>query len=280
MATKKKSEMIPKAKSQEKTVHFVAGLPRSGSTMLISLLAQNPKMHGAPVSGLCGIVNGIFMNWDKIEFHREVPNEKAKRAVLKAMIDAYHSDTDRPIVFDKERSWVMHIALLEEILGRKVKMIIPVRPVVEILASFESLRQKNPLTYTMADEHLGANSTLETRCDYFMNATGPIGSVYNWTKDAVTSGYLDRMLFVDYNKLTNDPEKQLKRIYEFLEEPMSKHDFSDIKQLVAGDDSVWRFPGIHDVRPVLERKSPDPIKMLGADLYMRYTRSEPWEQWI
>ena len=272
--------MDKKKKSQEKTLHFGAGLPRSGSTMLISLLSQNPRMHGAPVSGLCGIINGIFMNWDKIEFHREVPNEPAKRRVLKAMLDSYHADTDRPIVFDKDRSWVMHIALLEEILGRKVKMIIPVRPVVEILASFESLRQKNPLNYTMADEQLGANSTLETRSDYFMNATGPIGSVYNWTKDAVTSGYLDRMLFVEYNKLVSDPKKQLDRIYAFLEEPVFEHDLSNIRQLVQSDDSVWRFPGLHDVRPVLERTSPDPIKTLGADLYMRYTRSEPWEQWV
>jgi sulfotransferase len=264
---------------QEKTVHFVAGLPRSGSTVLISLLAQNPRIHGAPVSGLCGIVNGLFMNWDKIEFHREVPNEAAKRSVLKALFNAYYADIERPIVLDKERSWVVHIALLEEVLGRKVKMIIPVRPVVEILASFETLRQKNPLTYTAADEQLGASSTLETRCNYFMNATGPIGSVYNWTKDAVTSGYLDRMLFVDYNKLMTNPQKQLERIYEFLEEPLFNHDLSRIQQLVQSDDSVWRFPGLHDVRSVLARTSPDPIKTLGADLYMTYTRSEPWEQW-
>jgi sulfotransferase len=266
--------------AREKTIHFVVGLPRSGSTVLMSLLAQNPRIYSAPVSGLCGIVNGIFMNWDKIEFHREVPNEQAKRSVLKALLTAYHTQTKRPIVLDKERSWVMHIALLEEVLGRKVKMIIPVRPVVEVLASFEALRQRNPLTYTMADEQLGANSTLATRCDYFMNATGPIGSVYNWTKDAVTSGYLDRMLFVDYNKLMADPKKQLERVYAFLEEPFFKHDLSHINQVVTSDDSVWRFPGLHDVRPVLERQSPDPIKTLGADLYMAYSRSEPWEQWM
>lgn len=266
--------------TQEKTLHFVAGLPRSGSTALISLLAQNPKIYGAPVSGLCGIVSGIFMNWDKIEFHREVPNEGAKQRVLRAMLQAYHADTDRPVVFDKDRNWVTHIALLEEVLGRRIKMIIPVRPVVEILASFEFLRQKSPLTYTMADEQLGANSTLETRCDYFMNATGPVGSAYNWIKDAVTAGYLNRMLFVDYNKLTADPKKQLERAYAFLEEPVFAHDLSNIQQLVQSDDSVWRFPGLHDVRPVFERNSPDPIKTLGADLYMRYTRSEPWEQWV
>lgn len=278
MTKKKPSEKLNK-KEQEQTLHFVAGLPRSGSTMLISLLAQNPRIFGAPVSGLCGIVNGIHMNWDKIEFHRETPNDPAKRAVLKAVLDRYHAVTDRPVILDKDRAWVQHVALLEEILGRKVKMILPVRPVVEILTSFEALRKKNPLNYTMADEHLGPMSTIATRCDYFLNATGPIGSIYNYMKDAVTEGCLDRFLFVDYNKLMANPQKQIERIYEFLEEPFFEHDFSNIQKLVESDDSVWRFPGLHDVRPTLKRTSADPIQTLGADLYMQYTRSEPWEQW-
>ena len=35
-----------------KTVHFVSGLPRAGSTLLMNLLAQNPKVHATATSGL------------------------------------------------------------------------------------------------------------------------------------------------------------------------------------------------------------------------------------
>jgi sulfotransferase len=263
----------------QKTLHFVAGLPRSGSTMLISLLAQNPTIFGAPVSGLAGIINGVNSNWDKIEFHKEVPNEAAKINTLRAILDNYHAATDRPIVIDKERHWVRYITLIEKILERPVKIIVPVRPVAEILTSFEVLRQKNPLTYTMVDEALGEKSTLATRCEYFMNESGPVGSCYNYTRDAVISGFKDRLLFIDYNKCIQNPERDLKRIYEFLNLPTFKHDLSSIKQQVVSDDSVWRYPGLHTVRPSVNKISADPMVILGPELVARYTRVEPWESW-
>ena len=139
----------PKLESA-KTLHFVAGLPRAGSTMLVSLLAQNPTIFGAPVSGLCGIINGVSANWDKIEFHREVPNESAKISTLRAILEHYYDAIERSIIIDKERNWIRLIALLEKVLARPVKMIVPVRPIVEILASFEALRQKDPLNVAAA----------------------------------------------------------------------------------------------------------------------------------
>jgi len=40
------------SKNQPKTVHFVSGLPRSCSTLLCNLLAQNPRVHATPTSPL------------------------------------------------------------------------------------------------------------------------------------------------------------------------------------------------------------------------------------
>ncbi|MCC2630427.1 MAG: hypothetical protein K0S38_236 [Candidatus Paceibacter sp.] len=265
--------------NQKKTLHFVAGLPRAGSTMLISLLAQNPSIYGAPVSGLCGIINGVNANWDKIEFHREVPHEAAKISTLRAMLDNYHNETDRPIVLDKDRHWVRYIALLEKLLERPVKIIVPVRPVTEILSSFEVLRQKNPLSFTAVDEQLAERSTLASRCEYFMVDSGPVGSCYNYIRDAVISGFQDRLLFIDYNKFIMNPERDIKRIYDFLELPYFIHDLKNIPQLIQPDDSVWRYPGLHTVRSEVQRTSPEPIQVLGAELVGRYSRVEPWEQW-
>ena len=274
-----KHASIPVMNPNAQTLHFIAGLPRSGSTLLTSLLSQNPSIYGAPVSGLCGIVYGVNTNWDKIEFHKEVPNEEAKIRVLRAMLDRYHAGTDKPIVIDKERHWIKQIALLEKVLGRNVKMIIPVRPLVEILTSFEILRQKDPLNFTVVDEQLAERSTLSSRCEYFMADNGPIGTCYNFTKDAVISGFKDRMLFVDYNKLMMNPERDLKRIYEFLEIPYFEHDLSHIKQVVETDDSVWRYPGLHSVRQEFGRISAEPIQVLGPELVARYSKVEPWEEW-
>ena len=38
------------------TYYFMAGLPRSGSTLLSALLNQNPDIHSEPSSPLCGMM--------------------------------------------------------------------------------------------------------------------------------------------------------------------------------------------------------------------------------
>lgn len=261
------------------SLHFVAGLPRSGSTLLVSLLSQNPRIHGAPVSGLAGIFSGIYANWDKDLFHQEMENVPAKRAVLRATLDAYHAHHGRPIVIDKSRQWTSHIGLLEEVLGRRVKIIVPVRPVVEILTSFEMLRRKNPLELTNVDEALGPLSTMETRMAHLTDASGVVGVAYNSIKEAVMAGYLDRMLFVDYNKFMQSPERELHRVYDFIGEPYFPHTFSGILRPGESDPRVHKFPGLHEIRSRLERTSENPETVLGSELCAKYSRREPWEQW-
>ena len=259
----------------------MAGLPRCGSTLLISLLSQNPRLEGIPISGLCGIFTGVYANWEKDVFHVEVPNLIAKHAVLGAILESYFSDRNRPIVIDKNRQWIQNIGLLEEVLGRKVKIIVPVRPLVEILASFESIRQEHPLELTKADADLSIQaSNLSTRADYLASPGGVLGLAYNMTKDAVISGYLDRLLFVDYNKLTSNPDAQLKRIYEFLGEELFEHDLSHIKRPGESNWHVHQFPGLHDIRPAFEKIERDPKTILGEEVYQKYYKTtEPWDQW-
>lgn len=259
-----------------KTMHFVAGLPRTGATVLMSLLAQNPRMYSAPISGLCGIFSGVYANWEKNERHHEMPNEDAKRRVLLSLLESYH-DTDRPVLLDKERMWVAHCARLEALLGRPIKIIVQVRPLPEILASFEMLRRRDPLVLTAVDEALGGASTAITRANYFAGDGGVLGIAYNALRDAVSSGYLDRMLFVDYNKLVAAPKMQLKRIYEFLEEPYFEHDINNIAQVAHG--KLEGFPGLHDIRPELKRTSPSARDILGPEVYAQYDKPEPWAQW-
>lgn len=262
---------------KDQTLHFVAGLPRSGATALMTLLGQNPRIYTAPVSGLASIVSGVHVNWDKTEFHQEKPDLDVKKRTLRAILDNYH-ETDRPLVLDKDRHWMACIDLLEEVLERPVKLILPVRPVVEIVASFEAIRRRHPLEYMGPDEAIGATSTIATRAQYFASPGGPLGLAYNALKDAVTFGYLDRMLFVDYNKLMSAPKMQLKRIYDFLEEPYFEHDLGRIVQQYAYNWKPHKLKGLHDVRGEFT-KDPKPARQILGDVYGQYEQIDPWINW-
>jgi sulfotransferase len=261
-----------------KTLHFVAGLPRSGSTFIINLLKQNPKLDGAAVSSLCSILYQANINWDKLEANREYPNQEAKINTLKGILEGYHKGSNKDIIFDKDRMWVSKISLLEELLQREVKILCPVRNPAEILSSFERIYRNNPLTPTAPEQE--GRQTIASRALYYSGPEGVLGISHALIKDAIVSGYLDRLLFVDYNKFCNNPKAQMNRIYDFFELPSFKHNFQKIEQTEQYNDIATGHVNLHKIKPAVEKTTVNCVEYLGLDLYEQYNRETFWDAWI
>jgi len=263
-----------------KTLYYIAGLPRSGATMLAYLLRQNPQIHTEPVSSLSSIFSSIHASWDSFEMNKEHVNDSAKVGVLQGILEGYFKHVDRPIVFDKDRAWITKISLLEAVTGCRVKMLCPVRNPAEILSSFEKIRRENPLAFVLPDQSLRESSTIAARAYYYASPNGPMGLAHAGIKDAVTSGYLDRLLFIDYSRFCNSPKSQMKRIYEFFELPEFQHDFKKIEQVEQFNDLAAGLPNLHRIKPTLERTTLNCVDYLGLDLYQQYNREIFWDAWI
>jgi len=71
-------------------VHFISGLPRSGSTLLAALLRQNPRFHAAMTSPVGGLVDRMLeaISEDN-EFSTFISLEQ-KRAVILSIFSAYY----------------------------------------------------------------------------------------------------------------------------------------------------------------------------------------------
>lgn len=263
-----------------KTLYFITGLPRTGATFLCNLLRQNPDIHGEPLSSLCSIYSNILAFWDKPAANIETDNSKARDDVLKAVLNGYYASQTKDVVFDKDLMWIKHIASLEALWQKRVKMLVMVRNPAEILASFEKLRNKDPLKITITDSQLGETSTIATRAYYFSNPNGMLGMPFQAIKDAHTMGYLDRLLFVDYNKFCNSPKSQIKRIYEFFDLPLFTHNINKIEQLETYNDFATKLPGTHVIKPKVDRTTVNPVVHIGLDLYQQYNREIFWDAWI
>lgn len=262
-----------------KKFYFVAGLPRSGSTMIQYILRQNPQIHTEPVSSLCTCLCNIYGNWDNIEANKEYSNENAKKNVLKGMIQNYYESVDKPIIFDKDRTWISRINLLETILNEKVKILCPVRNPAEILCSFEKIRKNNPLKVLPAE--MGPDgATIAGRCLHYSGPTGVLGIAHAMIKDAITMGYLDRLLFIEYNRFCSSPKSQTKRIYEFFELPEFEHDFNHIEQKETFNDLSHHIPGLHKIKPKLDKTTVNCVEYLGLNLYEQYNREIFWDAWV
>ena len=263
-----------------KTLYFIAGLPRSGSTMICNILKQNPQIHAEAVSSLSSLIGSVHANWYSFETNKEYPNDRAKQGVIKGIIEGYYKHIDKPIVFDKDRQWVTHIALLESILDVKVKILCCVRNPAEILASFERLRKTNPQFFSLPDQSLRETSTIASRAYFYAGPQGAMGLAHAHIKDAVTMGYLDRMLFVDYGRYCNSPKGQTKRIYDFFEIPHFDHTFSKIEQEEQYNDLAVGLPNLHKIKPKLEKTTMNCVQYLGLDLYQQYNSQVFWDAWI
>ena len=263
-----------------KALHFIAGLPRSGSTLLANVLRQNPDIHGEAVSSLSSLVSTIHNNWQNIEQNQEYDNPQAHRGVLMGVIQGYYQHIDRPIIIDKDRGWTFLIPVMESLLERKVKIIVAVRNPAEILASFEKLRRQNPMFVTRADSQLGPGSNIASRAYFYSGPDGPLGLSHRGVQDAVTMGHLDRMLFVDYNRYCSNPKSQTKRIYDFLELPYFDHDFENLQQPEKFNDRAVGLPNLHRIKPSLQKTTVNPVEYLGLDLYEQYNQNVFWNAWI
>ena len=65
-----------------KTIHFICGMPRSGSTILGNILAQNPRFHVTPTSALIDLLAGMRSAFDKIPDFRAALDEDAKMGAI------------------------------------------------------------------------------------------------------------------------------------------------------------------------------------------------------
>ena len=262
-----------------KKIHFIAGLPRSGSTLLCNILNQNPKFHATATSGILDIILAIRNQWENVDTLRAAPNKAGKDAVVKGILGNYFSIIDKPVVFDKSRGWPAYIELAEFILERKVKVLVPVRPIVDVLSSFEKLYRKNAHNWQFPQEkaHFAEFQTVEGRAEIFMKADQPVGIAYNRIRDAMHRGFTNRMAFIEFDWLTSRTEEVMKAVYQFLEEPYyAGHDFNNVEQTTNENDDIHGIPGLHVIRNKIEPVKSDALEVLGQETFDKFSNAEFW----
>jgi len=246
-----------------RNIYFLAGLPRSGSTLLANILAQNPKVYVTPTSGIVDMLVQVRNTWDRNDAFQATDrklNERIKETVLRSMLEGYFAHTDRRVCIDKNRYWMEYLEMAATLLGNRdrVKVIVTVRDLRDTIASFELLYRKTSALGQIQQEAALALKfkTALGRVETFIDDAQPVGRAYNAIRDAVTRGWKDRMHFVDYEELTRQPKATLEGIYRFLGEDGHSHNFDHVEQVTVEDDYVYGFKDLHQIRPQVKPQAP------------------------
>jgi len=233
-------------------------MPRSGSTLLQNLLAQCPRHHCTPTNdGLLDLLCTVRDVWmQRPTFIAQGLKQIEPRVVasMHGMVEGFYA---RELslgkhVFDKSRGHLSKIELLEAVLGRKIKVIVPIRDIRDVVASFEKLYRKSFVTdHPLSGNDVYRTLTVRGRAERLCSIDHTIGYVVNCLQDAFERGLQDRLVIVPYHELTHRPIETVKRVCEECGVESFTCDPNNVVQMVKEDDTVYGM-GLHEVRKVVE----------------------------
>lgn len=237
-------------------LHFVVGL-RSGSTLLQNLLAQNPAFHVTATNDLIELVVAARDSWMTYDgFKAQGLSSVEPRIVnmLGGMIHGfYRAEIDSgKTIFDKSRGWPAYIELLETILARPVKIIVCIRDLRDIVASFEKLFRKSIMTkHAPHRQALFDVQTVDGRARQLLSKEAVGGLYVNRILDAFDRGVGDRLVIVPYRELTEFPQQTLARLHMELGLMPFTYNHDYVEQKINEDDQGYGM-NLHTIRPKVE----------------------------
>ncbi|MEJ0017208.1 MAG: sulfotransferase [Acetobacteraceae bacterium] len=253
--------------------HFIAGLPRSGSTLLAALLRQNPALHAGITSPVASLVGSMLREVSQGNETSVMIDDAQRRALLRGIFTSYyHAVQPGRTVFDTSRAWCIRLPMIAELFP-DARVICCVRHVPWVIDSIERLLRRNRWELSKIVD-FDPGGTVYSRADWLTSRNGMVGFAYNAIKQAMHSEEADRLLLLTYETLARDPAHAMRAVYDFTGLPAFRHDFANVALDASAFDARLGTPGLHAVRPSVEWTERETI--LPPDLWRRYEGDSFW----
>lgn len=265
-----------------KTFFFDSGLPRSGSTLLTSILNQNPEIHAGPLSPVFELMYTTETFFNLNEQAKAYPKSQCNSKIISSVLENYYSDTEKPYVVDKSRAWVGQIDFIRKYITPNPKIICTVRNTLDILASFINLIHKSKGEISFLDKAL-INQRIpisdDNRCEFLMSHSGVVFNSINGLAKAFHEGDKNCIHLIEYENLIKNPQQELNKIYEFLELEPYQHTFDDIQnQHRENDKEVYGLSSMHELKNKIEKTNQSYENVLSLNIINKYKSLDFWKR--
>jgi sulfotransferase len=264
-----------------KAYHFLAGLPRSGNTLLSAILNQNPDIYSSPLSPLADLMWHHSKSLEYLDsVKRNKDNQDRGEKILSYSFNNFYEDVEKPIIIDRQKDWGMpeNLNLIKKHITDDPKIIITVRDILDILASFLGLNSdmlKSDVIHNNAFSNMYRSSE-DSTCEYLMQGGSVIDRALVSIASAVDPKNKGNFHIVEYNNLVLNPKETMSGIYKFLNLPDYDHDFNNIKKIEVDNDISLGFPeNFHSIRNSLSMSSTS-ANSLSDYIKHRYSNMEFW----
>lgn len=265
--------------SRPYNLHFLAGLPRSGTSAIGAILNQHPSIHCSLGSALPAVLRAARERYADSEHTKAAPIAGQLNGLVRGLISGFYDHVHTVTVFDKNRWWAdpINLHMIHDATGRRPKVICPVRPLPDILASWLTILQANPGNIIeKAARSRGYDWTREGICAFLVSPDGNVGDAIKHMRAAFNSSYSNCLLLIGYENFLTHPQAQFDQIHDFVGLDRFKYDFTNIRAPAVEDDvKAYGLPGLHAVLPCVPSPYQDPNyaeNILGARLFDYYRK--------
>ena len=254
-------------------IHFISGLPRSGSTLLAAILKQNAALTAGMSSPVGSLVSALQRQMSQENEGAVFIDDDKRIAVLRGLfVSYYHRDHPVRTVFDTNRIWCAKLPLIAALFPT-ARIIACVRHVPWILDSIERLVRANHLEPS-ALFNFDPSGTVYSRAESLGAGTGLIGHAWNALREAFHGEQSDRLMLLRYETMVNNPRKAIEAVYDFTGIAPFGHDFENITFDASAFDARLGMRGLHDVGRTVRR--PERETILPPDVFRRVEADSFW----
>lgn len=163
--------------------------------------------------------------------------------ILKAIPKVFYEDVDKNIVIDKCHTWTLpaNLELIGKYITKNPKIIVTIRPIVEVVRSWVYIRTLNG--YAEPEANIFDEQSIIMRS---------IEAVNNAKADDS-----DKFIFITYDDLIQQTQVEINRIYDFCGWEAFDHEFNNIENTTPDRDDLMGLLGLHDIRPQIQRREFD-----------------------
>ncbi|MEK0083026.1 sulfotransferase family protein [Benzoatithermus flavus] len=255
-------------------LHFISGLPRSGSTLLAGILRQNPRFHAAMTGPMGSLFGALLAAMGPQNETALFLSEAQKRDLLRALFETYYRpQADKAVVFDTNRAWCARLSQLLSLFP-EAKVLCCVRNVAWIMDSIERLVRRNAFEPSKLFATPEERATVFSRVEALAHRDRLVGFAWSALKEAYYGEHSGSLLLIEYDILCQRPRETLELVYQFLGEPWHEHDFDNVEYAEPEFDAQLATPGLHTVRRKVEFRPRRTV--LPPDLFEKYAGLAFW----
>ena len=265
---------------------LMAGLPRSGSTLLRSILNQNPTIYSGPISPSVELLYYTDKYFQESEMLLASPQPESCYNILSNMMDLFYEPIlkkeGKSKVIEFNRAIPNNIERFRTYIKEDVRIVCPVRSIPEILASFISLIHRNSDKISFVDQYLidkGIEVNDDNRCDYLMSDYGIVGQALFALAQSFRRNEQNLLKIVEYDDLVANTQQVMKEIYDFWGLENWEHSYENLENKYPENDLFqYNLEGMHTVGRTIKKTCKKPEEVLSMSIIEKYSGMEYWRE--